>query len=81
MNETDARRTNVCVESTVRDAFTNDFYTMVVSDATATLTEEDHKSSLNNMQWFGDECTVNEVLGALDAIEIREHTVQRMMSR
>ena len=54
---------------------------MVVSDATATLTEEDHKSSLKNMQWFGDECTVNEVLGALDAIEIREHTVQRMMSR
>ena len=44
-------RTNVCVESTVRDAFTNSLYTLVVPDATATLTNEAHQTSLGT--WHG----------------------------
>ena len=58
--------TNVCIESTVRDAFTNDFYTLVISDATATLTEEAYQASLKSMAWFGDSATVKEVLDGLD---------------
>ncbi|MCJ1328371.1 Isochorismatase [Thelotrema lepadinum] len=38
--------TNVCVESTIRDAWTNGFCALNVTDATATLTQEEHEASL-----------------------------------
>ncbi len=66
--DADFDRTNVCVESTVRDAFTNDFYTLVVSDATATLSDEAHQASLESMQWFGDRATLQEVLDGLEKL-------------
>ena len=66
--DADSDRTNVCVESTFRDAFTNDFCTLVVSDATATLSDEAHQASLKNMQWFGDSATVQEMLDALEKL-------------
>jgi ureidoacrylate peracid hydrolase len=45
--------TNVCVESTVRDAFTHDVPVLVVSDGTAALTKEEHEASLKSMRFFG----------------------------
>ena len=57
--------TNVCVESTVRDAFTNGWRAVVVSDATATLTVEEHEASLQAMKWFGEIATLAEVEVAL----------------
>lgn len=53
--------TNVCVESTVRDAFTNGIHVVTVSDATATLTEEDHQASLRTLNWFGGTATVGDI--------------------
>lgn len=58
--------TNVCVESTVRDAFTIGFHAVVVSDATATSTKEAYDASLLGMQWFGDQATVEEVKMAVE---------------
>ena len=57
--------TNVCVESTVRDAWQNDFAVVTVSDATATLSEAEHNATLNSLQWFGGTATVSEIEEAL----------------
>ncbi|MCJ1323614.1 hypothetical protein MMC10_000275 [Thelotrema lepadinum] len=61
--------TNVCVESAVRDAITNDYYCRTISDATATLSMEEHEASLRNLNWFGGVATAEEVLAALRARE------------
>ena len=57
--------TNVCVESTVRDAFTEGFHVVTCSDATATLTQEDHEASLRSLSWFGGTATMAEIEDAL----------------
>jgi ureidoacrylate peracid hydrolase len=56
---------NVCVESTVRDGVSHDFYCKTISDATATLTMEDHLACMKNLTWFGGVTTAEEVLDAL----------------
>jgi len=57
--------TNVCVESTVRDAFARDFRVIVPADGTAATTAELHETGLRNIAYaFGDVTTVAE-LGAL----------------
>ena len=59
--------TNVCVESTVRDAITHEVFAVTVSDATATSTVEEHEASLKNLGWFGGVATVKEIEEALEA--------------
>lgn len=56
---------NVCVESTVRDGVAMDYYCKTLSDATATLTMEDHNACMRNLVWFGGVVSADEVLGAL----------------
>lgn len=55
---------NVCVESTVRDAWTRGFRCLTVSDATATLSDEEHEASLKNLGWFGGTATAEEIMAA-----------------
>ena len=58
--------TDVCVESTARDAFMLDFENMVVSDATATRSDEAHNASLGAMfTHFADIFSTDEVSGLL----------------
>ena len=57
--------TNVCVECTVRDAYTEGFYVVTCSDATATLSKEEHEATLLNLKWFGGTATVEEIDKAL----------------
>ena len=64
--------TNVCVESTVRDAVTRDFYVKTVRDATACLTMEEHEASLRNLHWYGGVTTTDEVCAALEELDRRE---------
>jgi ureidoacrylate peracid hydrolase len=53
--------TNVCCESTARDAMLLDFRVIVLADATAAATLEEHVASLNNIAlYFGDVMTVGE---------------------
>jgi ureidoacrylate peracid hydrolase len=60
--------TNVCCESTARDAFMLSYRSLVVSDANATATDEGHNASLNAMlSRFADVFTTDEVVGLLDA--------------
>lgn len=60
--------TNVCCESSARDAAMMDFKTIMVSDANAALTDEAHHTTLTNfIQTFGDVRTTDEALGMLNA--------------
>ena len=58
--------TDVCVESTTRDAHMLNFRTMVVSDATATRSDEAHNASLSAMfNHFADVFTSEEIIEML----------------
>jgi ureidoacrylate peracid hydrolase len=59
-------KTNVCCESTARDASMMEYRVAMLSDCTATSTDEEHAAALNGFQIsFGDTMTVDEVLGRL----------------
>lgn len=59
-------KTNICCESTARDAMMMDFKVVMVSDATAALSDAEHQAALENtIQQFGDVLTVDEVVERL----------------
>ncbi|MCJ1383828.1 hypothetical protein MMC17_006942 [Xylographa soralifera] len=53
--------TNVCVESTVRDAWMHGLYALTVSDATGALSEEEQMASMTNLRHFGGTILVQEL--------------------
>jgi ureidoacrylate peracid hydrolase len=56
-------KTNVCCESTARDAMMLDFKVVMVEDCCAALSDDEHRSALENIiQQFGDVMTTSEVL-------------------
>ena len=56
-------KTNVCCEATARDAMMLDFKVVMVSDCCAALSDDEHRSALENViQQFGDVMTSDEVL-------------------
>ncbi len=56
-------KTNVCVESTGRDAMALDFKVVLVSDACAAPSDREHLATLETfLQQFGDVMTKDEVL-------------------
>jgi ureidoacrylate peracid hydrolase len=58
--------TNVCCESTARDAMMLDYRVIMVSDANAASTDEEHAATLNNfILFFGDVMTADEAVGRL----------------
>jgi ureidoacrylate peracid hydrolase len=58
--------TNVCCESTARDAMLLDYKVIMLSDANATLTDEEHASALNTfMMFFGDVMRTDEAIARL----------------
>ena len=55
--------TNVCCESSARDAMMLNYKTIMISDACSASTDEQHSSSLNSFIInFGDVRTTDEVL-------------------
>ncbi|HYY89829.1 MAG TPA: isochorismatase family cysteine hydrolase [Chloroflexota bacterium] len=55
--------TNVCVESTARDAYMRDFYIAFVSDCTASTVESAHEATLFTMnKHFGKVLTSDEII-------------------
>jgi ureidoacrylate peracid hydrolase len=72
--------TNVCCESTARDAMMYDYNVVMVSDANATLIDEEHAATLNTfMMFFGDVMSTEEAIsrvvpfGSRKAIGAREN--------
>jgi ureidoacrylate peracid hydrolase len=58
--------TNVCCESTARDAMMLDYRVALLSDATAARSDEEHAASLNTFHlFFGDVMTVDEASARL----------------
>jgi ureidoacrylate peracid hydrolase len=58
--------TNVCCESTARDAMMLDYRVIMVADGNASLTDEEHAASLNNfLIFFGDVLSTDETLARL----------------
>lgn len=56
-------KTNVCCESTARDGMMMDFKITMLSDCTASLSDEEHRSALENIiQQFGNVLTSTEAL-------------------
>lgn len=57
--------TNVCVESTARDAFVRDYFVVMPSDCCATYSDQEQEATLVNIRrYFGQVVTVSEVLKA-----------------
>lgn len=60
--------TNVCCESTARDAMMLNYRTLMVSDGCATATDEEHQNSLKAFYLnFGDVQATDEVIARLEA--------------
>ena len=59
-------KTDVCCESTARDAMMLDFKTVMLADCCAALTDEEHRNALETViQQFGDVMTAAEAVEAL----------------
>jgi ureidoacrylate peracid hydrolase len=60
--------TNVCCESTARDAMQMDYRVVFVADATATVSDEAHNATLENMlSYFADVVSTTQVVDVLTA--------------
>jgi ureidoacrylate peracid hydrolase len=60
--------TNVCCETTARDAMLADYSTVMLSDGNATMTDEEHAAALNTfMMFFGDVMTTCEAVERMTA--------------
>jgi ureidoacrylate peracid hydrolase len=58
--------TNVCCESTARDAMMRNFRVVMVSDCNATYNDDDHNAALNSLfQVFADVMDTDQVVGRL----------------
>ena len=59
-------KTNVCCDSTARDAMMLDFKSVLLSDCCAALSDDEHLASLETfIQQFGDVMTADEALARL----------------
>ncbi len=64
--------TNVCCESTARDAMMLDYRVIMLSDANAASSDEEHAATLNNFfLFFGDVMTADEVTDRLVPAQAR----------
>jgi ureidoacrylate peracid hydrolase len=64
--------TNVCVETTARQAFLKDYYVVFTSDCSATFSQAVHDATLNNIdQFFGEVVTSEQIMACWTAAEAR----------
>jgi ureidoacrylate peracid hydrolase len=70
--------TNLCCESTARDAMQNGFKTIMVSDANAARSDEEHRATLITfMTSFGDVRTTDEVVAMIEAAAVPARAIGR----
>ena len=66
--------TNVCVESTLRDAFFLDYWPILIADAAMGSDAQGHEAALKNVEsFFGWTVTTTEFIRALGAHRTRRH--------
>ncbi|WP_447917692.1 isochorismatase family protein [Achromobacter aegrifaciens] len=67
--------TNVCCESTARDAMMRDFRSIMVDDALAAVTPAEHENALHGwMLFFGDVLSVDESIARLKPAQAARKT-------
>lgn len=68
--------TNVCVESTARDAFNRNYSVIMLEDCCGAFDEEEHESAVKNIsRYFGEVTTSGAILEHLEAnLKFREET-------
>lgn len=54
--------TNVCVETTAREAHVRDYYVVLLDDGTAAYSQADHEATLRNIDRFFGEVSTTEAL-------------------
>ena len=65
--------TNVCCESSARDAMMLDYRVIMLSDGNATLTDQEHAATLDNfLIFFGDVMTTDEAVARLVPVAQRK---------
>jgi ureidoacrylate peracid hydrolase len=65
--------TNVCCESSARDAMLRDYRVVMLSDGNATWTDEEQAGTLNSFaMFFGDVMTTDEALARIVPAEARK---------
>ena len=65
--------TNVCCESTARDAMLLDYKVIMLSDGNATLSDEEHTGALNTFaMFFGDVMSTDEAITRLLPVQQRK---------
>lgn len=57
--------TNICVESTARDAWNHGIPPLTIHDATATYTDEEQAATLLNLKYYGGSISIQEILEEL----------------
>ena len=63
--------TEICCESSARDAMMRNFKTIMVADANASRSDEEHMATLRVfLQHFGDVCTTDEVVNLLASADV-----------
>jgi ureidoacrylate peracid hydrolase len=68
--------TNVCVETTARQAFLKDYYVVFASDCSATFSQAAHDATLYNIdQFFGQVASSDEIMACWPAAEARLRAV------
>src|SRR3954453_22121425 len=61
--------TNVCVETTARQAFLRDYYVVFTNDCTATFSQGEHEAALHNIDnFFGQVAVSEEIVGCWQAV-------------
>jgi ureidoacrylate peracid hydrolase len=64
--------TNVCVETTARQAFMRDYYVVFTSDCSATFSQAAHDATLFNIdQFFGEVVTSEQIMACWPSAEVR----------
>ncbi len=64
--------TEICVESTIRDAFFRDYRIVVPYDAVAAIDPVRHEGTLRTIKYgFGTVTTTEQVIGALSGVPAR----------
>ena len=64
--------TNVCCESSARDAMLRDYRVIMLSDGNATWTDEEHAATLNSFaMFFGDVMSIDEATARLAPVSKR----------
>jgi len=54
--------TNVCVESTIRDAFFRDFRIIIIEDCISAYTQEAHEASLKTLRFLGTVISLDKLM-------------------